>query len=54
MRTRIHNLVLRMRGLLKRTCALCGGAPAEPVATYGTYRFCSSDHKAEWHRHMVM
>ena len=54
MRTRLHHLVLRMRGILMRTCALCGGASSGPVTSYGTYGFCSRDHKAEWHRHMVM
>ena len=46
--------VTRRRLDRARRCALCGRQTVTPVATYGSYRFCSTSHAGEWHQYSVM
>ncbi|WP_165063276.1 VanZ family protein [Marisediminicola senii] len=46
--------VTRRRLDRARRCALCGRQTGTPVATYGSYRFCSTSHAGEWHQYSVM
>ncbi|MGO4691436.1 hypothetical protein [Glaciibacter sp. 2TAF33] len=49
----IRGLVLRLRDRVRR-CSLCGTQIQKAAARYGSYRFCSVDHKFEWHYSCVL